>query len=62
MVIRRQAIIWTNDELLLSWPLEQISVKFETKYGNFYSQKSNCMSPNLLIRYIINISFLAVYM
>ena len=36
---RRQAIIWTNDELLLIETREQSSVKFELKFVHLHSRK-----------------------
>ena len=45
---RRQAIIWTNDRLLLNGPLEQTSVKSQSKFIHFHSGKciSKCRLEN----------------
>ena len=37
--IRREAIIWTNADLLSIGPLQKNSVQFESKYDTFYSWK-----------------------
>ena len=38
LFIRCETIIWTSEGLLLSVPLEQISVKFEVKQVNFHKE------------------------
>ena len=55
--VRRQAITWTNADLLSIGLLEQISVKIESEFYRFHSRKCICKKLGCVISILITESY-----